>query len=51
MKSIKTFSIALCAAATMLTFTQCNNAPQQAPVDWAVKCRHSLSKDFRIDNI
>ena len=38
MKSIKTFSIALCAAATMLTFTQCNNAPQQAPVVTQVVC-------------
>ena len=38
MKSIKTFCIALCAAATMLTFTQCTNAPQQAPVVTQVVC-------------
>lgn len=38
MKSIKTFCIALCAAATMLTFTQCANAPQQAPVVTQVVC-------------
>lgn len=38
MKSIRTIVIALCAAATTLTFTQCTNAPQQAPVVTQVVC-------------
>ena len=38
MKSIKAIAIALCAAATTLTFTQCNNAPQQAPAVPQVVC-------------
>ena len=29
MKTIKTIATALCTTAAMLTFTQCNNAPQQ----------------------
>lgn len=32
MKTLKTIATALCASALMLTFTQCNQAPQQAPV-------------------
>lgn len=38
MKSIKATVITLCASAIMLTFTQCNNAPQQAPVVTQVVC-------------
>ena len=38
MKSIRTIVIALCAAATTLTFTQCTNATQQAPVVTQVVC-------------
>ena len=38
MKSIKAIAIALCTAATTLTFTQCTNAPQQAPVVNQVIC-------------
>ena len=32
MKTFKTIATAFCASALMLTFTQCNQAPQQAPV-------------------
>ena len=32
MKTFKTIATALCASAFMLTFTQCNNAPQQPTV-------------------
>ena len=32
MKTLKTIATALCASALILTFTQCNQAPQQAPV-------------------
>lgn len=32
MKTLKTIATALCASALMLTFTQCNQAPQQTPV-------------------
>lgn len=38
MKSIKAIAIALCTAATTLTFTQCTNVPQQAPVVNQVVC-------------
>ena len=31
MKTFKTIATAFCASALMLTFTQCNQAPQQAP--------------------
>lgn len=32
MKTFKTIAIALCVSAFMLTFTQCNNAPQQPTI-------------------
>lgn len=32
MKTFKTIATALCATATMFTLTQCNNAPQPAPI-------------------
>lgn len=38
MKSIKTIIGTLCATAIMLTFAQCNNAPQQSPVVQQVVC-------------
>lgn len=38
MKSIKTIIGTLCATAIMLTFAQCNNAPQQPPVVQQVVC-------------
>lgn len=38
MKSIRTIVITLCAAVITLTFTQCTNAPQQAPVVTQVVC-------------
>ena len=34
----KTIATVLCASAFVLTFTQCNNAPQQAPVVAPVVC-------------
>ena len=38
MKSFKTIAIALCASAFVLTFTQCNNTPQQPAVTTQVVC-------------
>ena len=38
MKTFKTIATALCASAFMLTFTQCNNAPQQPTVITQVVC-------------
>lgn len=38
MKTFKTIATALCASAFMLTFTQCNNAPQQPAVITQVIC-------------
>ena len=38
MKSIKVIAISLCTVATTLTFTQCTNVPQQAPVVTQVVC-------------
>ena len=38
MKSFKNIICALCATATVLTFTQCTQAPQQAPVVTTTVC-------------
>lgn len=43
MKSFKTIAIALCASAFVLTFTQCNNTPQQPAVATQVACEGASS--------
>ena len=43
MKSFKTIAIALCASAFVLTFTQCNNTPQQPAVATQVVCEGASS--------
>ena len=41
MKSIKNITFALCATAMMVTFTQCNNAPQQ-PIEKTIVVRDTV---------
>lgn len=43
MKSFKTIAIVLCASAFVLTFTQCNNTPQQPAVATQVVCEGASS--------
>ena len=38
MKTFKTIATVLCASALMLTFTQCNQVSQQAPVETQTVC-------------